>query len=151
MAALLQEPDVHAEIRYAAGLLAARSRRMSGSSDTQVLAWLGEAARLAPERWEAPRLIAHIHREAGDPDSALAVLPDTHLPRPTFEGTFWVEHDVYEWRLRYDRAFLLHLNGRHADALAAAASLLAEDCVPEPEAGFLRALLHRMEPIRRDG
>jgi len=151
MAALLQEPDVHAEIRYAAGLLAARSRRMSGSSDTQVLAWLGEAARLAPERWEAPRLIAHIHREAGDPDSALAVLPDTHLPRPTFEGTFWVEHDVYEWRLPYERAFLLHLNGSHAEAIEAAAALLTEGCVPEPEAGFLRALLLRIGPVRHDG
>lgn len=150
MAALLQDPAVHAEIRYASGLLAARSHWMSGSSDGRALAWLRAAADLVPARWEAPWRIAQILREAGDPGTALAVLPDTHLPRPTLEGTFWVEHDVYEWRLPYERAFLLHLNGRHADAIGAAASLLAEGCVPEPEAGFLRALLHRIGPIRRD-
>ena len=147
MAALLQEPAVHTEIRYAAGLLAARAGSMSGSSDTKAMAWLRVAGSLASRRWEAPWRMAQILREAGDSGSALEMLPDTHLPRPTFEGTFWVEHDVYEWRLPYERAFLLHLNGRHADAIEAAASLLAEGCVPEPEAGFLRALLHRIGPI----
>ncbi|NDC76928.1 MAG: glycosyltransferase [Chitinophagia bacterium] len=151
MVALLQEPALHPEIRYAAGLLAARSHWISGSSDTQAMAWLMESATLAPDRWEAPFRIAQILRKGGELRSALAVLPATHLPRPTIEGTFWVEHDVYEWRLAYERAFLFHLNGRHADALEATASLLTEGCLPEPEAGFLRALLHRIETIRRDG
>lgn len=143
MAELLQDAAVHTDIRYAAGLLAARSLWMSGSSHAASMVWLRQAAALAPARWEASYRIAQILREAGDPSSALAVLPAAHLPRPAIEGTFWVEHDVYEWRLAYDRAFLLHLNGRHADAIGCAASLLAEGCVPEPEAGFLRALLHR--------
>lgn len=146
MSSLLRTSSVHPEIRYAAGLQAARSTWAAGCPPTDATGWLAEAASLAPDRWEAPLLLSRLHREAGDHAEALATLPGTDVPKPLLEGAFWLEHDVYEWILPYERAVLLHLNGRTTEAFESAASLLAEGSMPEPEAGFLRALVERIAP-----
>jgi len=142
MSALLPADVVHPELRYAAAVLGCRAGRAAGLPAGVVGDWLDRAVWLAPHRWEAPYYRCLLHREAGQAEAALSVLPQG--PPPPLAGTFWMEHDVYEWKSPFERAFLLHQLGRRREAAALAAALLADGTVPDAGAGFLRALLGRM-------
>jgi len=133
--------DVHPDLRYAAAVLGCRAGRAAGLPDSALGDVLDRAVGLAPHRWEAPYYRCLLHREAGRAEAALAILPQG--PPPPLAGTFWMEHDVYEWKSPFERAFLLHRLGRRREAADLAADLTTAGTVPLPEAGFLRALMAR--------
>jgi hypothetical protein len=60
------------------------------------------------------------------------------------KGTFFLEHDIYEWKLDYDRAFLAAQLKDDSRALPIVEALLENDKVPDMESRFLSSLKERL-------
>jgi len=144
LSCLWASSEVHPEIRYASAILASKSVRATNGTHDEALSLLHQARLWEPHRWEASYYISGLMREAGDAAAALEALPAVGLMPPRLNGIFWMEHDLYTWRVSYERAFLLYQTGRWQEASKLATSLMERSILPPAEAGFLLALLQRI-------
>jgi hypothetical protein len=99
---------------------------------------------LDASRWEANYYDALLHRKQGNLKEALCIL-DMASERAYYDkGTFFLEHDIYEWKLDYDRAFLAAQRKDDYRALQIVVALLENDKVPDIEKRFLSSLNERL-------
>lgn len=144
MSSLMASSEVHPEIRYAAAILASKSVRAANRPIAEARSMLHAALSWEPLRWEASFYLSGLLRASGDAPAALSALPASGVPAPRLSGTFWMEHDVYDWRVPYERAFLLYQTGRWQEAADQAAALMGRPGMPDAAAGFLVALQQRI-------
>ena len=139
-AALATDPDIGRGIRYASAIMAGRCGVTTGSDSRSGLRWFGLGRTLDPHRREA---LFYLALAATDRRAALALLEEaSHINSPG-GAVFCLEHDIYEWRINHQRIILLAGLGEIAMACREAGMLIDTGMLPEPERGFLTALIKK--------
>jgi glycosyltransferase involved in cell wall biosynthesis len=130
--------------RYVSWIIAARCAIQAGVDPTVIRGFIAKATLLDASRWEANYYDALLHRKQGNLKEALCIL-DMASERAYYDkGTFFLEHDIYEWKLDYDRAFLAAQRKDDYRALQIVVALLENDKVPDIEKRFLSSLNERL-------
>ena len=130
--------------RYVSWIMASRCALMAGVDPTVFRTFIGKATLLDPARWEADYYNALLHRKQGNLMHALCILDNASERGYDDKGTFFLEHDIYEWKLDYDRAFLAAQLKDDSRALPIVEALLENDKVPDMESRFLSSLKERL-------
>ena len=130
--------------RYVSWIMATRCAMQAGVDPTVIGGFIAKATRLDPARWEADYYNALLHRRQGNLMQALCILDNVSERAYHDTGTFFLEHDIYEWKLDYDRAFLAAQLKEDSRALKIVGALLENDRIPDMESRFLSSLNERL-------
>jgi hypothetical protein len=136
------DPQLGKDLRYAAAVLAGRCTLALGQAPENGIGWFEMARSMCPDRRED--LYYRALMIAPDQQSAASELlyQASSLPLPE-RNLFYLEHELYEWRLEYQQVLWSFAKGEWA-AVSLAAEFLLKTChVPEPERGFLAAMFEQ--------
>jgi glycosyltransferase involved in cell wall biosynthesis len=133
------------ELRYAAAVLAGRCSLAFWQASDQGGQWFEMAGSICPDRREALYYKALMIAPNHPSEAAELLCRASMLPVPA-GNLFYLEHELYEWRLAYQQVIWAFAKGDWTAVSRTAALLLESNQVPEPERGFLAAMSRQMDP-----
>lgn len=129
-------------LRYAAAVLAGRCSLTLGLDIMTGSGWFDLARSICPNRREDLYYKALMIAPHDQPLASAMLTQASFFPVPA-GNLFYLEHELYEWRIDYQLIIWAFAGGDTSKAIKGAEVLLQSGTVPEPERGFLNAMKAR--------